>query len=168
MVQLGLGGALGPAPGVTDSPFAEAPIRAAQGAAPAGGAGAGDQRLPPRVTEAMPDVVLIAVRPAWVRVRAADGTILLERTMQAGDSWVVPASDAAPTLRTGAAGAVYFALNGTTYGPAGANGEVVDNIALAPDPLSATFAQVDPEANSSAREAIAVAEAVLGRLQLPE
>jgi hypothetical protein len=56
--------------------------------------------------------MLVAVRPAWVRVRAADGSILLEKTLQAGDTYVVPQMEEAPTLRAGAAGAVFFAVNG--------------------------------------------------------
>ena len=116
----------------------------------------------PRVTEAVPEVLLVAVRPAWVRVRAADGTVLLERTMQPGDSWTVPVAEAPAQLRTGAAGGVFFAVNGETYGPAGAPGEVVDRIALSPPDLTQSFARVDPEAGGDAREAVRVAQAALG------
>ncbi|MEM9247222.1 MAG: RodZ domain-containing protein [Pseudomonadota bacterium] len=121
---------------------------------------------PPRVTADAPEVMLIAVRPAWVRVRAADGSVLLERTLSAGDSWVVPPSDVPPTLRAGAAGAVFFTVNGQTFGPAGADGAVVDQIALGSESLSAEFALVDPEADADAREAIAYAEAaIVGQAQ---
>ncbi|MEM1428435.1 MAG: RodZ domain-containing protein [Pseudomonadota bacterium] len=114
-----------------------------------------------RVTEDAPEVMLVAVRPAWVRVRAADGAVLFERTMNPGDSWVVPQGEVPPTLRTGAAGAVFFAVNGQTYGPAGPNGAVVDQIALSSDALSQEFAVVDSTESEAAREAVAYAEAAL-------
>jgi len=121
----------------------------------------------PQVTVAPPQVMLVAVRPAWVRVRAADGTVLLERILEPGDSWEVPPSEAPPTLRTGAAGAVYFAVNGQTYGPAGPNGAVVDQIALTSEALSTEFALADPAASDAARAAVAVAEAALTQRAAP-
>ena len=127
------------------------------GSAPAG----------PRVTADLPEVMLVAVRPAWVRVRAADGTVLLERTFAAGESWEVPPSEAPPTLRTGAAGAVFFAVNGQTYGPAGPNGAVVDQIALTGEALTQDFALADVDGSEAAREAVAVAEAALAAPAAP-
>ncbi len=121
----------------------------------------------PRVTAEAPDLMLVAVRPAWVRVRAADGTVLLERILEPGDAWEVPPTEAAPTLRTGAAGAVYFAVNGQTYGPAGPNGAVVDQIALAGDALTREFALADTEGSAEAREAVAVAEAAIAEIARP-
>ncbi|MEM0936679.1 MAG: RodZ domain-containing protein [Pseudomonadota bacterium] len=115
----------------------------------------------PRVTEDIPEVMLIAVREAWVRVRAGDGSVLLERIMQPGDSWIVPTADDAPTLRTGAAGAVFFTVNGQTFGPAGPDGAVVDQIALSSQDLTQEFARVDTTEDAVAREAVAFAEAAL-------
>ena len=98
-----------------------------------------------RVLEpATPEVRVFAVRPAWVRIRAADGSILFEKILETGEEFSVPLSDAPATLRAGNSGSVYFAVNGRTYGPAGAPGSVVKNIALAPDPLMASFAVADP------------------------
>jgi hypothetical protein len=128
---------------------------------------AAPQPSTPQVTVQPPQVMLVAVRPAWVRVRAADGTVLLERILEPGDSWEVPPSEAPPTLRTGAAGAVYFAVNGETYGPAGPNGAVVDQIALTSEALSTEFALADPAASDAAREAVAVAEAALTQSASP-
>ncbi len=121
----------------------------------------------PRVTEDAPEVMLVAVRPAWVRVRAADGSVLLERTLSAGDSWVVPTLDAAPTLRAGAAGAVFFTVNGQTYGPAGDDGAVVDQIALSSSTLTTDFALADTASDADAREAVAYAEAALTEQRQP-
>ncbi|WP_068116694.1 helix-turn-helix domain-containing protein [Tropicimonas marinistellae] len=115
----------------------------------------------PRVTEDVPEVMLVAVRPAWVRVRAGDGSILLEKILNPGDTFVVPQTEEPPTLRTGAAGALYFAVNGQTYGPAGAEGAVVDKIALNPAALTDSFAMADATSGEDARKAVEVAQATI-------
>ena len=117
----------------------------------------------PRVTaEGMPEVMLVAVGEVWLRVRAADGSTLNERTMRPGDTYVVPPTEEPPTLRVGSAGAVYFTVNGVTHGPAGSNGQVLDQIALGAESLTQTFARVDPTAGGKGAEAVQVAEAALG------
>ncbi|SFB81786.1 helix-turn-helix domain-containing protein [Tropicimonas isoalkanivorans] len=115
----------------------------------------------PKVTEDVPEVMLVAVRPAWVRVRSGDGSILLEKILNPGDTYVVPQTEQPPTLRTGAAGAVYFAVNGETYGPAGPQGAVVDKIALNPAGLTETFAMADVNSDEDARKAVEVAQAAI-------
>ena len=62
---------------------------------------------PQVVADAAPDVVMFAVRPSWVRVRAADGTVLFEKILDAGERYVLPKTEEPPTLRTGNAGAIY-------------------------------------------------------------
>jgi hypothetical protein len=71
------------------------------------------------VEDGVPEVAIFAVRESWVRVRSADGTVIYEKVMQPGDKYVLPKTEEPPTLRTGYAGGVYFAVNGKTYGPAG-------------------------------------------------
>lgn len=127
----------------------------------------GEQPVTPRVTQAVPEVALVAVRPAWVRVRANDGTTLLEKILNPGDTFIVPQTEEPATLRTGAAGAIYFAVNGQTYGPAGGNGAVVDKIALNSTSLTETYAKADATAGADARKAVAVAEAMLNPETVP-
>lgn len=118
----------------------------------------------PRVTaEALPDVMLVTVgEEVWLQVVAADGSVLKEAIMQPGETFVVPETDVPPTLRAGRAGSVYFSVNGKTYGPAGAPGDVAKNIALSPDPLTQVYAEVDPNAaQGRAQEAVRVAEAAI-------
>ncbi|MRU13892.1 DUF4115 domain-containing protein [Roseovarius sp. A21] len=89
------------------------------------------ERPSPQVLETPPaGVRMVAVRPAWVRVRAADGTVIYEGIMNAGDTWDVPATEEPPTLRVGESGAIYFNVNGQHYGPAGARGQVTSDLAL--------------------------------------
>lgn len=110
-----------------------------------------------------PGVELFAVRPAWVRVRAADGTVLLEKTMDAGERWKVPPSDVPPTLHAGNSGAVYFGVNGETYGPAAGGAQVVRNVPLSVEALSGRYQLADldrdPELARIVAEATQIAPA---------
>ena len=92
-----------------------------------------------------------------MRVRAADGSVLLEKTLDAGERFVLPASEQPPLLRTGNSGAVYFAVNGQTYGPAAPGPQVVRNIELSPDALTGKFALADPAADPALETVFAVA-----------
>jgi cytoskeletal protein RodZ len=90
-----------------------------------------------------PPVELLAVRPSWVRVTAADGTVLFEKILDAGERYVVPQMEAPATLRAGNSGSVYFAVNGQTYGPAAPGAQVVKNVALSPDALKSSYQVAD-------------------------
>lgn len=92
----------------------------------------------------VPELVLVAVRPAWVRVSAADGSVIYEGIMESGARWTVPALADAPLLRVGESGAIYFAVNGQHYGPAGARGTVTSNLSLQSATLAAAYALADP------------------------
>jgi cytoskeletal protein RodZ len=94
-----------------------------------------------------PEVVMFARRPAWVRVRAADGTVLLEKIMEEGERFVLPDMEVAPTLRAGNSGSVYFAVNGLTYGPAGSGTSVAKNVVLSAVDLSTVYAIADLDAD---------------------
>ncbi|WP_434784437.1 DUF4115 domain-containing protein [Sinisalibacter aestuarii] len=106
-----------------------------------------------------PEVAIFAVRPSWVRVQAADGSVILEKILDTGEQYVLPKMESAPILRTGNAGSVYFAVNGTAYGPAGEGASVVKNIALAPDALAGAYAVADVAADQALADFIAVAAA---------
>lgn len=106
-----------------------------------------------------PEVAIFAVRPSWVRVQAADGSVILEKILDSGEQYVLPAMESAPILRTGNAGSVYFAVNGTAYGPAGEGASVVKNVALAPEALTESFAVADLAADQDLANFVAVAQA---------
>ncbi|SLN45063.1 cytoskeletal protein RodZ [Roseovarius gaetbuli] len=105
------------------------------------------QNRPQVVADDMPDVRLVAVRAAWVRVRAADGSVIYEGILNAGESYDVPATQEPPTLRVGESGAVYFAVNGEHYGPAGPRGSVTSGLALTPSELQGRYAVADINAD---------------------
>ncbi|MFB9149597.1 RodZ domain-containing protein [Roseovarius ramblicola] len=110
----------------------------------------------PQVVEGARDKVrVVAVRPAWVRVRAADGSVIFEGIMNAGDTYEVPGTEEPPTLRVGESGAVYFAVNGQHYGPAGPRGAVTADLSLTPDALTGRYALADPGADDDLQSVVA-------------
>ena len=106
-----------------------------------------------------PALELLAARPAWVRVTSADGTVLLEKIMDAGERFTLPALEEPPLLRTGNSGAVYFAVNGQTYGPAAPGPQVVKDIKLSPDDVTGSFALADLNADPELAQIVSVAQA---------
>jgi cytoskeletal protein RodZ len=94
-----------------------------------------------------PAVELLAVRPAWVRVQSADGTVLFEKNLDAGERYIVPQLEEPAVLRAGNSGSVYFAVNGVTYGPAAPGAQVVKNVVLSPDSLTSSYAMAEPTAD---------------------
>ena len=89
------------------------------------------------------EVVVFAVRPSWVRVQSADGTVVFEKILDAGERYVLPSTEESPFLRAGNAGSVYFAVNGQTYGPAGNGPSVVKNVALGVEELQTAYQVAD-------------------------
>ena len=90
-----------------------------------------------------PEVVLFAREPVWVRVRSADGTVLLEKILNGGERSVLPQTEAPPTLRAGNSGSLYFAVNGQTLGPAGPGTSIARNVSLGASDLTTAYAPVD-------------------------
>lgn len=111
------------------------------------------------VEPAAPAVEVFAVRPAWVRITAADGTILLEKTLDAGERFEVPQTEAPAVLRAGNSGSVFFAVNGQTYGPAAAGAQVVSNLALSVEALTGRFSLADLDSDPELARILSVAEA---------
>ncbi len=121
----------------------------------------GEDQLPvPKVVEDdAPELVLMAVRPAWVRVRAADGSVLFEKILDAGEEYILPATEEAPTLRAGMSGSVYFKVNGELYGPAGEGTGTVRDLALATDAVKENFAVADLNDDPELARIVALAAA---------
>ena len=101
------------------------------------------------MADARPGVEILAVRPAWVRVSAADGTVLFEKNLDAGERYAVPDLEEAALLRTGNSGSVYFLVDGQTYGPAAPGANVAKNIALTSDALVEKYTLADPGADEA-------------------
>ncbi|MGR3504994.1 MAG: helix-turn-helix domain-containing protein [Paracoccaceae bacterium] len=117
-------------------------------------------QMPRVVADPSPGVEMVAVRSAWVRVNAADGTVIFEGIMEAGDRYAVPATEDPALLRVGESGSIYFAVNGQHYGPVGPRGTVTSNVALSVDHLTATYTVADLEADTDLARTVAEARAV--------
>jgi cytoskeletal protein RodZ len=98
---------------------------------------------PQVLAENAPDVVLFATRPAWVRISNADGSVLFEKILDAGETYVLPQTDEAPILRAGNSGSLFFNVRGETYGPAGLGTSVAKNVALGVDAITENYAVAD-------------------------
>ncbi|WP_411974957.1 helix-turn-helix domain-containing protein [Sulfitobacter faviae] len=110
-----------------------------------------DTDLPkPQVVEPLGEKVrMVAAYPSWVRVRAADGTVIFEGVMNKGDTWDVPVTEEPPSLRTGESGALYFAMADGCFGPVGPRGAVTSNVPLHAQALAELYEPVDPTAEQS-------------------
>lgn len=102
---------------------------------------------------------LFAVRPSWIRVQGADGTVIFEKIMDAGETYEVPLLEDIATLRAGNAGSVYFSVGDDTFGPIGTSAEVVKNLELVAADLMSAFPHADPDLDADLARFIAVAEA---------
>lgn len=140
------GGAMGPAP--------QAELAQADAALP--------EEDAPRVRtlgDAAPAVEILAVRPSWVRVQASDGTVIVEKVLDAGERVALPALEEPPVLRAGESGAIYFAVNGVAHGPAGGRGQVTKNITLSPAALTEKYAVADLSKDGDLARMVALADA---------
>ncbi len=109
-----------------------------------------------------PSVELLAARPCWVRVRGPDGTVVLEKILDAGERFDVPLTEEPARLRAGNASSLYFVVNGQIYGPAGNGPSVVSDVALSPEALVETYAAANVAADSELARLSPLAEAAGG------
>ena len=111
------------------------------------------------VAEAKPGVEVLAVRPSWVRVSAADGTVLFEKILDAGERYAVPPLQQAALLRSGNSGSIYFVVNGKTYGPAAPGAQVIKNVALSAEALTGGYQTADISGDADLAQFVNVADA---------
>ena len=123
-----------------------------------------DETPGPQVFEAAPgQLTLVAVRPSWIQVQSPDGTVLFERILDKGDTYQVPQLEEAAKLRTGNGGGLYVAVDGKTFGPVGADGEVVKNVALAIDNVTEVYAEADLTSDTDLADVVKVAQNQVGQ-----
>ncbi|GAB4542884.1 MAG: helix-turn-helix domain-containing protein [Ruegeria sp.] len=120
------------------------------------------ERTPlPQVVEKVDTALrIVAVEPAWMRVTAADGSVIFEGTLgtvENGNVFEVPLTEEPPQLRAGASGSVYFSMNGQHYGPVGKPGTVAKGVILSKDAVAENYAVADlaSEDNSALRRLVA-------------
>ena len=118
-----------------------------------------DRAMPQVVEGDASDLVLMAVRPAWVRVRAADGSVLHEKILNPGEEYILPKSEEAPTLTAGMSGAIYFRVNGALFGPVGKGTNRIGDLALDVDLLLENYDLADLERDPDLARIVAEADA---------
>lgn len=121
--------------------------------------------MPQVIAEQEQGVVLFAVRPAWVRIRAGDGSIIFEKILEAGEEYKLPDDVEAPTLQAGMSGSLYFEIDGELFGPAGEGTATVRRLSIARDQLLASYEPADLSRDPELAKVIALAEAQSGQPQ---
>lgn len=74
-------------------------------------------------------VTISAVETSWVRIREADGNVLLTRMLTAGDTYRVPNREGLK-LEVGNAGALTYSVDGSEARPVGDYGAVISDFSL--------------------------------------
>ena len=110
---------------------------------------------PQVVEDAAPGVSIFAVRPAWVPVRAANGNVIFEKILDAGESYQLPQTEDAPLLRAGMSGSLYFRVNGDLYGPAGSGTNTIRDVALSVPAVTGKYEVADLTADPVAAKVVA-------------
>ncbi|MFT6062056.1 MAG: hypothetical protein ACJAVR_002115, partial [Paracoccaceae bacterium] len=85
-------------------------------------------------------VWIVASESAWLRVKASDGSTLVQRIFQRGDRYELPRGLTGAEMRAGNAGAVYIEIDGRLHGPLGAPGGVAKNVSLDLDAVQGRYA----------------------------
>ncbi|WP_246156546.1 helix-turn-helix domain-containing protein [Aquicoccus porphyridii] len=119
--------------------------------------------MPQVIAEQEKGVMLFAVRPAWVRIRAGDGSIIFEKILEAGEEYKLPDDVEAPTLQAGMSGSLYFEIDGELFGPAGEGTATVRRLSIARDQLLASYGPADLSRDPELAKVIALAEAQSGQ-----
>lgn len=114
--------------------------------------------VPQVVEDVAPQLQMVAVRPSWVRVTAADGSVIFEGIMEGGQSYDVPLTEEPPTLRAGESGAIYFAYQSQHFGPVGERGRVTSNLPLSVEAVQDRFQVADLEQDRDLARMVAQAQ----------
>ena len=89
-----------------------------------------------RTTPYVPKVEILAVTPAWIRVRDENDNVVFEQILKQGETFSVEKTLFKGRLRAGNAQNVYFIVDKKAYGPLSQEKSVVKMISL--DPLDIT------------------------------
>ncbi|WP_234988730.1 RodZ domain-containing protein [Tropicibacter naphthalenivorans] len=111
--------------------------------------------MPKVLADAAPGITVVATAETWVEVTAPSGKKLFAQTLKAGQTYQVPQTDQPPTIFSGNAGGVYFAVNGQTYGPYGQSGQFGRNLALSPDAITQKMQVADLRQNQTLAKVVA-------------
>ena len=92
------------------------------------------------VAETSPLISLFAQQEAWVRVSAADGSVLFEKVLAAGEEYTLPERAEVSSLRAGNAGYLFLMIDGQVFGPVNGTNGVARDVSLAAADIAANYA----------------------------
>lgn len=95
----------------------------------------------PQVTVAdhEPIISIFAQKEAWVRVSAADGSILFEKILAAGEEYTLPQRAEVASLRAGNADWLFLMVDGQVFGPVHGTNGVARDVSLAAADIESAF-----------------------------
>ncbi|MDG2406802.1 MAG: DUF4115 domain-containing protein [Paracoccaceae bacterium] len=99
--------------------------------------------IPKVVGAPLPELILFAIRPAWVRIRSVDGDVIFEKILDAGEEYKLPQTEGAPLLRAGMSGSLYFKIDEKIFGPVGQKTSTIKNVALSVEAVTKRYAEAD-------------------------
>jgi cytoskeleton protein RodZ len=91
-------------------------------------------------------VSLTAIGQVWLRVYEEGGASIVERTLQAGETYQVPTTATRPMLRVGAPEALRVTVGQTAIPQLGPSGQPVGGVSLRPEDLAQRLQQAAPGA----------------------
>ena len=92
------------------------------------------------VAENAPLISLFAQQEAWVRVSAADGSIIFEKLLAAGEEYTLPERAEVSSLRAGNAGYLFLMVDGQVFGPVNGTNGVARDVSLAAADIVESYA----------------------------
>ncbi len=87
----------------------------------------------------VPGVKILAITPAWIRVKNENGDVVFEETLKQQESYSVNKELFGGELRAGNAQNVFFVIDEKVFGPLSRNKSVVKNISLNPKLIKLNF-----------------------------
>ena len=92
-----------------------------------------------RTVPKVPLVKLLAMTPAWVRVKNEFDDIVFEKTLQERETYIITKELFTGQLRAGNAQNVYFVVDSEVFGPLSAQTSVVKEVSLDPQSIKANY-----------------------------
>jgi hypothetical protein len=80
----------------------------------------------------VPEVKLLAMTPAWVRIKNEQGDVIFEKILQPRETYAISKNLFKGSLRSGNAQNVYFVIDKNVFGPLSTEKSVVKNVSLDP------------------------------------
>ena len=87
----------------------------------------------------VPEVKLLALTPAWVRLKNQAGDIVFEKILKQKETYTIKKDLFNGLLRAGNAQNVYFLINEQAFGPLSLDKSVVKNVQLDPNSIQSSF-----------------------------